>query len=187
MSQKKQTALHCFRSEYDPITRVLYQNIKVSKNIIPPNILPTNELHSFKAIWDTGATNTVITENVAKKCNLKIIDMVMMSHGGGEELSPVYLVGIHLKDNLHIYSVRVTQGKISGADVLIGMDIITLGDFAITNTKKKTLFSFRIPSIAEIDFIKEGQARSPKIRVNDPCPCGSGIKYKKCHGRHHSI
>jgi hypothetical protein len=22
-----------------------------------------------------------------------------------------------------------------------------------------------------------------KIRVNEPCPCGSGKKYKKCHGR----
>jgi SEC-C motif-containing protein len=24
---------------------------------------------------------------------------------------------------------------------------------------------------------------SPKIGRNDPCPCGSGKKYKKCHGR----
>jgi len=22
-----------------------------------------------------------------------------------------------------------------------------------------------------------------KIGRNDPCPCGSGLKYKKCHGR----
>ena len=24
--------------------------------------------------------------------------------------------------------------------------------------------------------------RDKKIRPNDPCPCGSGKKYKKCHG-----
>ena len=24
---------------------------------------------------------------------------------------------------------------------------------------------------------------SPKIGRNDPCPCGSGLKYKKCCGR----
>jgi serine-type anaerobic sulfatase-maturating enzyme len=24
---------------------------------------------------------------------------------------------------------------------------------------------------------------SVKVRRNDPCPCGSGIKYKKCHGQ----
>ena len=24
----------------------------------------------------------------------------------------------------------------------------------------------------------------PKVGRNDPCPCGSGRKYKKCHGAH---
>jgi uncharacterized protein YecA (UPF0149 family) len=23
----------------------------------------------------------------------------------------------------------------------------------------------------------------PKVGRNDPCPCGSGKKYKKCHGQ----
>jgi preprotein translocase subunit SecA len=23
----------------------------------------------------------------------------------------------------------------------------------------------------------------PKVRPNDPCPCGSGKRYKKCHGK----
>ena len=27
------------------------------------------------------------------------------------------------------------------------------------------------------------QSESPKIGRNDPCPCGSGKKYKKCHGK----
>ena len=27
------------------------------------------------------------------------------------------------------------------------------------------------------------QARSEKIPRNAPCPCGSGKKYKQCHGR----
>jgi preprotein translocase subunit SecA len=25
--------------------------------------------------------------------------------------------------------------------------------------------------------------RQPKIGRNDPCPCGSGKKYKQCHGK----
>ena len=24
---------------------------------------------------------------------------------------------------------------------------------------------------------------TPKVGRNDPCPCGSGRKYKQCHGR----
>jgi preprotein translocase subunit SecA len=27
-----------------------------------------------------------------------------------------------------------------------------------------------------------GQHTSEKVGRNDPCPCGSGKKYKKCHG-----
>ena len=23
----------------------------------------------------------------------------------------------------------------------------------------------------------------PKVARNDPCPCGSGLKYKRCHGK----
>jgi preprotein translocase subunit SecA len=26
------------------------------------------------------------------------------------------------------------------------------------------------------------QRSAPKVGRNDPCPCGSGRKYKKCHG-----
>src|SRR5207248_8528064 len=26
-------------------------------------------------------------------------------------------------------------------------------------------------------------AGAAKVGRNDPCPCGSGLKYKKCHGR----
>ena len=40
-------------------------------------------------------------------------------------------------------------------DVLIGMDIITLGDFAITNFGGKTVMSYRYPSVCTIDFAKE--------------------------------
>jgi hypothetical protein len=27
-----------------------------------------------------------------------------------------------------------------------------------------------------------GPESSPKVGRNDPCPCGSGLKYKRCHG-----
>jgi uncharacterized protein len=33
--------------------------------------------------------------------------------------------------------------------------------------------------------VKEPIRREPKIGRNDPCPCGSGKKFKQCHGREH--
>ena len=31
--------------------------------------------------------------------------------------------------------------------------------------------------------VKQIKLEGPKVGRNDPCPCGSGKKYKKCHGR----
>jgi len=53
-----------------------------------------------------------------------------------------------------LFFLRVTEGSIFGdSDVLIGMDIISLGDFAVTNFQEKTVFTFRIPSVERIDFV----------------------------------
>jgi preprotein translocase subunit SecA len=32
------------------------------------------------------------------------------------------------------------------------------------------------------DVVKQVRREEPKVGRNDPCPCGSGKKYKKCHG-----
>ena len=72
------------------------------------------------------------------------------------------------------------------------MDIISHGDFAVTNQNNKTTFSFRLPSTEDIDFVeqKPSVSTSPpaksspkKVGRNQPCPCGSGKKYKKCCGK----
>ncbi len=47
----------------------------------------------------------------------------------------------------------VTEGQFTGADVLIGMDIINKVDFLITNKDGKTLFTYRFPSEGGIHFI----------------------------------
>jgi uncharacterized protein YchJ len=65
------------------------------------------------------------------------------------------------------------------------MDIINLGDFAITNYGGNTVMSFRVPSIQEINFVKGIQQSKPLISAklpsrNDPCSCGSGKKFKNC-------
>jgi preprotein translocase subunit SecA len=33
------------------------------------------------------------------------------------------------------------------------------------------------------EFYNEPIIRAPKVGRNDPCPCGSGKKFKNCHGR----
>jgi preprotein translocase subunit SecA len=38
------------------------------------------------------------------------------------------------------------------------------------------------PRVGGDDVIKTVRRDEPKVGRNDPCPCGSGKKYKKCHG-----
>jgi len=92
-----------------------------------------------------------------------------------------------LPNHVGFRGVAVTKGRVFGvADVLIGMDIINRGDFAVTNKNGKTVFSYRFPSTEQIDFVKQLHKENKPIRVlpkvgrNAPCPCGSGKKYKNC-------
>lgn len=117
---------------------------------------------------------------MADKCGLFPISKVDVLTANGTKKANVYLISILLPNNLVLPLLRVTEADLIGeANVLIGMDIISLGDFAITNLNKKTTFSFRMPSRCTIDFRPENEA---KLKPNDPCFCGSGSKYKKCHG-----
>lgn len=106
--------------------------------------------------------------------------MVEVHTPDGNSLKETYLVNIVLPNKVGVSQIRVAEGTIKDADALIGMDIIGLGDFAVTNKDDKTTFSFRMPSIECIDFVKKGK---PKVGRNMPCPCGSGKKHKNCCGK----
>ncbi len=84
-------------------------------------------------------------------------------HGvGGPENAEVYLVNIYLPNNVAFSIVRVTKAKLLGADLLVGMNIINRGDFAVTNRNGDTKFSFRYPSETHIDFVEEHHAATKK-------------------------
>ena len=38
-------------------------------------------------------------------------------------------------------------------------------------------------ALAENDRVQETVRVGAKVGRNDPCPCGSGKKYKRCHGK----
>ena len=123
---------------------------------------PPPELHPFQALWDTGATNSMISDDVVKRCGLVLIGYTNIQHAQGTTQNvPVYLVNIGLPNMVMIPGVKVAIGQLpNGIDVLIGMDIIGKGDFAVTKPGGRTKFSFRIPSQADIDFVKQDGPRN---------------------------
>ena len=108
------------------------------------------------AIWDTGATSTVIDRKLASKLRLHPITRAITHHANGSSEVNVYLVNIMLPNRVGVPNIRVTEANLGeNADVLIGMDIIGLGDFSISNCNMETSFSFRIPSLEKVDFVDD--------------------------------
>ena len=97
----------------------------------------------------------MITQKVIDTCKLFPSGVVKVYGVHEPKMSESYLVNIHLPDNVALPGIRVTRGQFRGADILIGMDVIRFGDFAVTNSNGRTYFSFRIPSKSHIDFAKE--------------------------------
>ena len=110
---------------------------------------------SFIALWDTGAMGSVITKNVVEKLGLSPVGRATVYHANGITNVPVYLVSIHLPCHIEFPYIRVTEGVLDGVDVLVGMDIIAKGDFAITAPGGNTKFTFQVPPTHDIDFVKE--------------------------------
>ncbi len=160
---------------------------------INPNYVKIKD--NYTAIWDTGATNTVISEKLAQKLNLTPIGKANVSTAGGIIEVNKYVLGLKLPNNLKIKNVLVTAGKLNDTDFLIGMDIINLGDFSVTNLNGKTTFSFRYPSCETIDYVlqarelkyknlrKQLKQMENQIKKGGKCPCGSGRKFRYCHGK----
>jgi hypothetical protein len=108
-----------------------------------------------KALWDTGATCSVISKNIANRISLKKICYSQMRHANGIERVPVFVAGMKLPNRVVVPELTVLScNPIHDFDLIIGMDIIAKGDFAITGKNGNTKFSFRMPSIADIDFTK---------------------------------
>lgn len=113
------------------------------------------QINQFDAIWDTGATNCVITQAVIDACGLVPVGMAQVQGVHSASVEEVFLVNIYLPNGVAFSSVRVARGGFPGADILIGMDVISQGDFAVTNKGGVTKFSFRIPSEVHTDYVEE--------------------------------
>jgi hypothetical protein len=108
------------------------------------------------AIWDTGATRSVIAPEIAKKLDLNIIDTEHFYAVSSKHLAEIAFVSVLFPSKAVISDIRVAICPITpNTNMLIGMDIISQMDFAVTNGGGQTQFSFAIPSFkSRIDFEK---------------------------------
>src|SRR3990170_7297275 len=144
-----------FTSRFNGRVREIITDVKVKVNDLFTDLDHTPK--DAKAIWDTGATNSVITPNLIKLLKIPPTGRVTAYSVHGAQEVNTYLIDIILPNKVLFQQVEVSEGRIGAGnvDLLIGMDIITHGDFALTNANGKTTLSFRIPSFREIDFVPD--------------------------------
>lgn len=136
----------------------------------------------FDAIWDTGATNSGISDRVVEACGLVPVSYgpVRTAHDVKQDV-PFYVVTLHLPGEVSVTNVLVAGG--CEDDILIGMDIITLGDFAVTTYEGSTRFTFRHPSQGHIDFVEEAERERRRQDNAERRRRRSGLRRKRGGGR----
>jgi hypothetical protein len=109
------------------------------------------------ALWDTGATSTSISKRLAARLQLPPLSRQKIICAGQPYESCIYKIDLLLPNMVGFRGVMVTEFEDSNKfDVLVGMDIITMGDFSVTNAEERTVWSFRLPpSDKHIDFVEE--------------------------------
>ena len=134
-----------FTEKYKTIQRKL---INVAVIEYDGNFIPVT------AQWDTGATGTCISKGIVSRLNLQPTGMINVQTPSGIGTMNKYMVNLILNNEVTILNLPVMDSEIGnqGIDVLIGMDIISMGDFAVSNFDGKTQFSFRIPSQEHVEY-----------------------------------
>lgn len=143
-----------FTLKSSSVLNMLKTDVCINSEIIDKNkgYIP----HDWIGLWDTGASRSSIDKRVVTEMGLIPIGQGEISTANGILSVNTYLVDLTLPNKLTVQNVIVSAADLGNdIDLLIGMDIITLGDFSISNANSKTTFSFRIPSVVEVDFVEE--------------------------------
>jgi predicted aspartyl protease len=122
--------------------------VHVSQAFNPADGVPECTRTKFDAMFDTGATKSVITQRVVEACGLKPIRNTFTQGVNGLAKSEAYVVNIYLPDKIMIHELTVVRSRPGSVwwDVLIGMDIIAAGELSIKNVDSKTEWSFSMAS-----------------------------------------
>ena len=120
-----------------------------------------------EALWDTGAEVSCMKPALFERLKLYPLDVANhteLAGVGGSVMAKSTLVNLFITNNLEIEYCPVYVLDFPGdTDFLIGMDIIGMGDFAISNTNNKTSFSFVIPPFPDrINLAEKAETANKK-------------------------
>jgi len=133
----------------------------VNKLISTANILPLSSMEAclrntpveVKILWDTGASLTFIKPKIRdqlKLCMFKTDASATIAGVGGLFNADFTIISIQLNAyfTIEYCPVYVLDFPVN-SDMIIGMDILSMGDFLVSSSNKKTTFSFVVPPLPE--------------------------------------
>ena len=142
------------------LTLSYYFDQKNRKIITPVNLysIPYNAslTLSTDALWDTGASISAITPVIMNKLKVTPVDKKTIAGIHSTQTVDIVYITVELPNSVIKKNIEVAVCNIpSNVGMILGMDIILLGDFALSNGNSQTLFSFAAPPFKEkTDFSK---------------------------------
>ena len=131
---------------------------------------------SFNQIFEeNNASNPIDFWNIGRLASLSFIDQFWKNHLSEMDYlrSGIGLRAMGQRDPLVEYQKE-------------GYDLFEELIYNVKLSVVRLLLNFESSSIVKEEALKEKRTEKPskneKIGRNDPCHCGSGLKYKKCHG-----
>jgi hypothetical protein len=129
-----------FKNEYSQLSLKLITDVEVFNSMQNQNVI------RIRALWDTGAMLSAITPDIAKRLNLVSTNRIRVNGIGNYCIADIVRVSIRLPNLVELKNARISVlNLVKDVDMLVGMDIIQLGDFSISNGAGKTLFTFAMP------------------------------------------
>lgn len=96
------------------------------------------------ALVDTGAMRTCISSSVANYLSLIPTGTMRIEAANGHtDLVNTHIVNIDLGEDIRFEMLKVPRLNMEDEDMILGMDILCQGDFAVTNSDGKTIFMFQ--------------------------------------------
>ncbi len=120
--------------------------------------------HKYQAIWDTGASKTAISSRVADDLGLIPVNQIDVETAKGSMRANTYLVNIYLPNTVAVAGLEVSESILNGCDILVGMDIIGMEDFAVTQNSGRSVMTFQMPSTHCTDYVREIESERKPIK-----------------------
>src|SRR5258707_361413 len=98
-----------FTQKYPGITNRILTPVHVSAAFDPANPPEDPKFVTVSALWDTGASQSVLTAGTAKTLGLVSTGKSLVHHAGGKDKYHTYLVNFLLPNNVGMSGVLVSE------------------------------------------------------------------------------